>query len=244
MFPGMRSARSSYSSAEFAGARSARGWYSSAMFPGVRSARGSSSSAEFPGARSARGSSAEYPTYLTPMQKHLIELKAHTHDHDHLRATLTEAGADFRGTDHQIDRYFRVPEGRLKLRIGNIERSLIFYRRADQAEAKDSSVSLTRLAEEKEAISLADTLERALGTWVTVDKQREIYFIDNVKFHLDTVVGLGTFVEIEAIGESESEREALSRQVAHYRQLLGIRTEDLLADSYSDQVARRVHQNQ
>ena len=177
------------------------------------------------------------------MQKHLVELKARTQDHDRLRTLLTEAGADFRGTDHQIDRYYRVPEGRLKLRTGNIERSLIFYRRADQTEAKDSSVSLTRLGSEQEAISLADTLERALGTWVTVDKHREIYFIDNVKFHLDTVAGLGTFVEIEAIGETEAEREALSRQVARYRQLLGIRGEDLVADSYSDRLVGQITQN-
>jgi predicted adenylyl cyclase CyaB len=33
----------------------------------------------------------------------------------------------------------------------------------------------------------------------TVDKHREIYFVGNVKFHLDTVEGLGTFVEIESI---------------------------------------------
>ena len=178
------------------------------------------------------------------MQKHLVEIKARTTALHRIREQLLAAGADFRGTDHQIDRYYRVPEGRLKLRTGNIERSLIFYRRTDQAEAKDSSVSLTRLADEKEAISLGDTLERALGTWVTVDKQREIYFIGNVKFHLDTVAGLGTFVEIEAIGETEAAREMLSRQIAHYRQLLGIRADDLLADSYSDQVARRVDQNQ
>ena len=177
------------------------------------------------------------------MQKHLVELKARTQDHARLRTLLTAAGADFHGTDHQIDRYYHVPEGRLKLRTGNIERSLIFYRRADQAEAKDSSVSLTRLGSEQEANSLAETLERALGVWVTVDKRREIYFIDNVKFHLDTVAGLGTFVEIEAIGETEAEREALAGQVAHFRELLGIRSEDLLADSYSDQVARRITQN-
>ncbi|MGB3798506.1 MAG: class IV adenylate cyclase [Lewinella sp.] len=168
------------------------------------------------------------------MQKHLVEIKARTQDHDRLRHLLTAEGADFRGTDHQIDRYFRVHEGRLKLRIGNIERSLIFYQRPDQTGPKDSSVSLTVLKTEKEAVSLSDTLERALGVWITVDKEREIYFIDNVKFHLDTVAGLGTFVEIEAIGESETERKTLRKQVDHYRSLFDLADEDLLAISYSD----------
>ncbi|WP_116108599.1 class IV adenylate cyclase [Lewinella sp. IMCC34191] len=168
------------------------------------------------------------------MQKHLVELKARTGDHDRIRALLTDAGADFRGTDHQIDRYFRVPDGRLKLRIGNIERSLIFYRRPDQAGPKDSAVSLTKLETEKAAISLATTLEQALGVWVTVDKQREIYFVDNVKFHLDTVAGLGTFVEIEAIGESKADRERLLRQVDHFRTLFRIEDNDMVSVSYSD----------
>ena len=34
-----------------------------------------------------------------------------------------------------------------------------------------------------------------------MDKQREIYFIDNVKFHIDDVKELGAFMEIEAIDE-------------------------------------------
>ncbi|THH37758.1 class IV adenylate cyclase [Neolewinella litorea] len=168
------------------------------------------------------------------MQKHLVEIKARSVHHDRQRAALLEAGAVFHGTDHQIDHYFHVPEGRLKLRIGTIERSLIFYRRPDAAGPKDSSVSLTRLETEGAATDLAQTLDHALGTWVVVDKHREIYFIGNVKFHLDTVERLGTFVEVEAIGDAPEERDALLEQVNHYRQLLGIRDADLLARSYSN----------
>ncbi|NJB87532.1 putative adenylyl cyclase CyaB [Lewinella marina] len=173
------------------------------------------------------------------MQKHLVEIKARAGSGDHARQrrVLLAAGADFRGTDHQVDHYFRVPEGRLKLRIGNIERSLIFYRRPDAAGPKDSSVSLTRLESEAAATDLVDTLGRALGSWVVVDKQREIYFIDNVKFHLDRVAGLGDFVEIEAIGSSPEEREALLEQVNHYRHLLGVEDGNLVAHSYSDLLA-------
>jgi len=35
----------------------------------------------------------------------------------------------FQGLDHQIDTYFNVQKGRLKLREGNIENSLINYDR-------------------------------------------------------------------------------------------------------------------
>ena len=143
-------------------------------------------------------------------------------------------GADHRGQDHQVDHYFNVPEGRCKLRSGRIEQSLIFYRRADQAGPKDSAVTLTRLTDQPQADSLAKTLNAAYGTWVKVDKRRDIYFIDNVKFHLDVVEGLGTFLEIEAIGDSREERPALERQCAFYVDYLGVRAEDLVDRSYSD----------
>ncbi|HPJ79511.1 MAG TPA: hypothetical protein PK489_12035, partial [Prolixibacteraceae bacterium] len=61
-----------------------------------------------------------------------IEIKARTGRGEAIRKILLEAGAEFRGTDHQKDTYFRVSSGRLKLREGNIENQLIHYRRADQ----------------------------------------------------------------------------------------------------------------
>lgn len=174
------------------------------------------------------------------MQKYLVEIKARTRRADAQREVLRSLGADFRGIDHQIDHYFTVPEGRLKLRSGNIEQSLIFYRRNNQAGPKDSEVTLTRLGNQEEANSLASTLGRALGTWVTVDKLREIYFIGNVKFHLDRVTGLGEFIEIEAIGDSAAEREALRAQCDHYLALLGVKSTELVDRSYSD-LLREAH---
>jgi len=171
------------------------------------------------------------------MQKHLLEIKAKTTTTNQQRQLLLAKHAKYHGLDHQIDHYFQVPEGRLKLRHGTIEQSLIFYRRNNQAGPKDSRVELTKLGGEAEALSLAATLDAALGTWVKVDKQREIYFIDNVKFHLDTVAGLGNFIEIEAIGESAAEREALLAQCQSYMEYLGVAEEDLIENSYSDLLA-------
>jgi predicted adenylyl cyclase CyaB len=168
------------------------------------------------------------------MQKHLVEIKARSSRTSEQGALLLAKEAHFMGTDHQIDHYFNVPAGRLKLRSGNIEHSLIFYQRNNQAGPKDSSVAFTRLGDPAQAESLAVTLGQALGTWVTVNKRREIYFIDNVKFHLDEVAGLGSFIEIEAIGDSPEERESLLAQCQQYMAYLGIREEDLVENSYSD----------
>ena len=46
------------------------------------------------------------------------EIKARCTDQEAVRHYLREHGADFKGTDHQIDTYFHVPKGRLKLRQG------------------------------------------------------------------------------------------------------------------------------
>ena len=171
------------------------------------------------------------------MKKHLVEIKARTTTHDRQRDLLRAAGARHHATDHQLDHYYNVPAGRLKLRAGTTERSLIHYHRPDQAGPKDSDVSLTLFPDGVPA-GLHETLDRALGTWTIVDKRREIYFIDNVKFHLDRVAGLGTFLEIEAIGDTADEHDRLLQQCNHYRAYLGVTDDQLIDVSYSDLLSR------
>jgi predicted adenylyl cyclase CyaB len=164
-----------------------------------------------------------------------VEIKARTQHRDRLRQILLDAGADFRGEDLQQDTYFHTPEGRLKLREGYIERNLIFYRRGDQAGPKASEVFLYR---PDEAPLLRELLTAALGVRQVVTKRREIYFAENVKFHLDLVEGLGEFVEIEAIDSDGRTGEArLRAQCAAWMERLGIREEDLLEGSYSEMAA-------
>lgn len=161
-----------------------------------------------------------------------IEIKARCSNQDFIRKLLQERKADFRGTDHQIDTYFTVPKGRLKLRQGSIENNLIHYDRPDQAGPKASEVHLYAC---QDGDALRATLIAALDTKVVVDKQREIYFIDNVKFHLDRVEELGTFVEIEAIDSDGSiGRDKLKEQCDYYLDLFDIQEGDLLQNSYSD----------
>jgi adenylate cyclase class 2 len=166
-----------------------------------------------------------------------IEIKARCSDIDDVRSVLNQQVANFRGIDHQVDTYFRVPKGRLKLREGNVENALIFYDREDREGPKQSNVTYSKLTQPS---NLKEVLLKSLGVLVVVDKQREIIFIDNVKFHLDQVKGLGTFVEIEAIDERGNiGRDRLFEQCQKYIKLLGIRTEDLLAKSYSDMLLNR-----
>jgi len=161
-----------------------------------------------------------------------IEIKAHCSDPEKIKQLLDAKQANFKGIDHQIDTYYEVPKGRLKLRVGNIENTLIHYERSDQAGPKQSNVALyTNEADS----SLGEVLQKALNVLAVVDKQRAIYFIENVKFHVDEVKGLGSFVEIEAIDSNGSLGiEHLQMQCRRYMNYLNIENQDLIEQSYSD----------
>ncbi len=167
-----------------------------------------------------------------------IEIKAKCDDPENVRGILKENGADFKGTDHQIDTYFKVPNGRLKLREGNIEGALIHYDRPDSEGPKQSDVTLFQT---QAFSSLKEVLTKSLGVLVVVDKQREIYFIDNVKFHLDEVKEIGSFVEIEAIDmKGNIGRDRLMKQCQQYIDRLGLKEADLLSTSYSDMLVPKL----
>jgi len=81
----------------------------------------------------------------------------------------------------------------------------------------------------------------ANGIKVVVKKRREIYFIDNVKFHIDEVPGLGSFVEIEAGNRFEDiPQEKLEEQCAFYLKQFMIKSEDLVEVSYSDMLLAKI----
>jgi adenylate cyclase class 2 len=163
-----------------------------------------------------------------------VEIKARCPDPEGVLRRLAAVGAEEQGIDHQLDTYFPAEAGRLKLREGGIENYLIHYMRNDQPGPKDSRVALHEVDPDK-APGLRELLATALGMSVAVRKRRHILWIDNVKFHVDAVEGLGSFVEIEAIDRTGTlGRDHLLEQCERYIGLLGINTSDLEPRSYSD----------
>ena len=127
-----------------------------------------------------------------------------------------------------------MTRGRLKLREGNIENSLIWYERQNITGAKQSDVLLYEHDPDK---TLKDILIKIHGIKVVVDKTRRIYFVDNVKFHFDIVRELGTFIEVEAIDNSgKIGVEKLKEQCNKYAKLFNIQSRDYIRFSYSDMV--------
>lgn len=166
-----------------------------------------------------------------------FEFKARTIDLNGLEKKLLGLHPLFIGEDNQTDTYFNVPIGRLKLREGNIENSLIYYERQNTAGAKQSDVLLYKHSPDK---TLKDILIRTHGVKVIVEKRRKIYFIDTVKFHFDTIAGLGTFIEVEAIDNTGTIGiEQLKEQCYKYARFFEITDSDYIALSYSDLIMEK-----
>jgi predicted adenylyl cyclase CyaB len=166
------------------------------------------------------------------MSYNIIEFKAKVADPERLENVLKNLQPLFKGEDHQIDTYFVVKEGRLKLREGNIENALIWYHRPNDASAKLSQVLLYK--HDPDA-ALKEILFKVHDVKVVVDKKRRIYFIDNVKFHFDEVQELGKFIEVEAIDHNgELGLQKIQAQCDYYAALFQIQPQDYVAISYSD----------
>lgn len=166
-----------------------------------------------------------------------FEFKARTTDLGNLENKLLNLNPKFIGEDNQTDTYFNVPNGRLKLREGNIENSLIYYERQNTAGAKQSDVLLYHHNPDK---TLKDILIKLHGIKVIVEKRRRIYFIDNVKFHFDTILQLGKFIEVEAIDTGGILGiDKLKEQANKYAAFFNVKSSDYIALSYSDMLLEK-----
>ena len=164
----------------------------------------------------------------------LVELKARVDNLHTIRKKLTGLGAQYVQTCRQIDLYFEVPKGWLKLREveGESVAKLIYYEREKIAGPKRSAVYIVKI---EKAEFLKVLLKKILQTEIVVDKVREIYQLEGTQIHLDSVKELGTFVEFER--ETSADRDVSLRDLKVLEKLkgkLGISSDNLERASYSD----------
>ena len=164
----------------------------------------------------------------------MVELKARVNDHEDLRKKLSELGSQCVGTFYQTDVYFQVPEGRLKLRELNGSRNaeLIYYERENIAGPKQDDAFLLRV---QDAEDFKWVLKRILKQTIVIEKEREIYMHKGTQIHLDTVKGLGKFIEFERQTTNEPETVRKDQKVLEeLRKQLQISPNSLETLSYSD----------
>ena len=159
-----------------------------------------------------------------------IELKARLTDRPRAEATCAELNATYQGDIHQIDTYFNVPEGRLKLREkdpGNDE--LIHYRRDNHPETRASDYTIVPAPP-----GLKVLLTDALSVLATVEKTRSLWLYENVRIHLDRVQSLGDFIEFEAVLDDTHNDADGHAKIAQLRQAFNLTAEHLIDSSYLD----------
>ena len=78
-----------------------------------------------------------------------------------------------------------------------------------------------------------EILTTVLGVKVIVEKQRELWLFGDTRIHLDRVMNLGAFVELETVIRNQTEREAWMEH-QFVKEAIGIMERDLIAESYSD----------
>jgi adenylate cyclase class IV len=172
-----------------------------------------------------------------------LELKARCPDLARVRRAAIERGAVVRGILHQTDTYFRVANGRLKVReireelrgagSGADRVELIWYDRPNDREPRPCNYKVVPMAEASDLIA---ALTPALGVRGTVRKRRELLLWHNVRIHLDTVEGLGTFIEFEAVIAPDEDRspEVSAGRIGELRGAMAVSDGDLISHSYSD----------
>lgn len=170
-----------------------------------------------------------------------IEIKARCKDHALIRKILKAHGAKKLGKFKMQDIYFNVQKGRLKTRVGDIKDILIQYQRENKKTPKRSDFLVSTIDKKSNIIP---SLINALGIKIIVDKEREIYIRDNVRFHVDRVINLGRFIEIEVRGEREKDIKKLRKQMSQYLKLFKISKRSMVANSYSDLLlAKKLHKH-
>lgn len=160
-----------------------------------------------------------------------VEIKAVIRD----RSALLKRARRLWGAPRRLrqrDLFFPCANGRLKLRVQEPGPSyLIAYVRPDRKGPKTSRY-LTAVAPEPEA--LAASLRAALGAGKTVEKTRLLFMAGRTRVHLDSVRGLGDFLELEVVlrrGEAAAAGRAEARRLMAE---LGVRPSDLLEGAYAD----------
>jgi predicted adenylyl cyclase CyaB len=163
-----------------------------------------------------------------------LEAKFHLADLTRAESRAIAIGYTRRAILNQRDTFFKVPNGKLKLREENSRAALIFYRRNNSGPLMLSDYEIATITDPATTLHI---LNAALGTLATVEKTRILLTRDNIRLHLDRVASLGDFGEVEAV-IPDGDDPGLSRAaVDELLSTLEIIPADLIDISYFEMLA-------
>ncbi|MCB1049869.1 MAG: class IV adenylate cyclase [Acidobacteria bacterium] len=166
-----------------------------------------------------------------------IEIKARLSDPQTIEARLQTLSARFESQFNQEDSFFRVPWGRLKLRVQDQQAAeLIYYLRPDRQGPKTSRYWRWSL---KNGAAWSTWLKRILGLRGKVRKQRSLWMLGQTRIHLDQVSDLGYFIEFEVVLDPEQSLESGQTIADRLLRDLQVNPQDLCSQAYVDLILQK-----
>ena len=161
-----------------------------------------------------------------------IEIKAKVRNIEDLRSKIEDLYNIKAEKIFQVDTFFNIEKGRLKLRtFSNTKGELIYYLRNNSAGPKRSNYFIYKTDNPEE---LKKLLEISLGIRGVVRKKRLLYLVENTRIHLDEVEELGSFLELEVVLNPE-QNENEGKQIAKgFMRKLELDEKDLIDLAYID----------
>lgn len=157
-----------------------------------------------------------------------LEIKIKIENPAELIGRIKRINAEYKGELNQVDIYYKIKNGRLKLRLENGNQTLIKYLRNEKIGDRWSDYQLISLTRNDAREYLKDVLEEE----TVVEKKRLLYLYDNTRIHIDTVKRLGSFLELETLVINGKEDAA--KRFEKIIGLLSLKKEDEIRGSYSD----------
>ena len=112
---------------------------------------------------------------------------------------------------------------------------MIYYERPDQAGPKTSHYSVSRTAEPEK---LRELLNQAYGIRAVVRKARRLFLTGRTRIHIDSVEGLGDFLELEVVLDDSEDSAAGMAEAEELMDKLQIAESDLVDRPYVDLLAQ------
>jgi predicted adenylyl cyclase CyaB len=164
-----------------------------------------------------------------------LEAKFRLSNHAEAESRASAIGYTRRAVLNQRDTFFRVANGKLKLREENGSAVLIFYHRDESGPLRLSNYEIVKVADPPRTLRI---LAAALGPLAVVEKVRTLMMRENVRLHLDKVARLGDYGEIEAVIADSDDPEQSRSAVNEILAALKVDKADLIELSYFEMLAK------
>lgn len=136
-----------------------------------------------------------------------LEIKVKLKSHKNVKTILNSIGAEFMGILKQKDIYYKGKSQLLKLRIQGNKNEFIRYNRDESGKTRWSNYDIIDMQGKK----IPEFLQSILTVETIVEKRRELWYFDDTRIHLDTVKGLGQFLELETLVLKKGRKDAEKR---------------------------------